>query len=174
MNRKRTVSVLVLCFTSLAFGVQDTPTLEKGDWTLTFGGSGSSNKDFNSNALSLNIGAGYFIMPNTAIVLRQEVNVSDNANDQAWSGSTRVACDYHFGKGTFRPYLGANVGGLYGDGVEEQFVAAPELGLKAFLTPETFVYLNAEYQFLFANTDQIDDNYKDGRFVYSLGLGFKW
>jgi hypothetical protein len=102
------------------------------------------------------------------------MNVTDTSNNRAWSGSTRLAGDYHFGKGTFRPYLGANLGYLYGDGVKEQFIAGPELGLKAFLTPKAFVYVNAEYQFLFDNSNQINDNYRDGRFVYSLGLGFKW
>ncbi|MFC1652902.1 outer membrane beta-barrel protein [Planctomycetota bacterium] len=168
------IALLALSTTSLVFGVQESPTSKRGDWTLTFGGSGASNKDFNSNGLSLNAGLGYFVTDNAAVVLRQEVNVTDTKNDQAWSGSTRVAGDYHFGKGTFRPYLGANIGYLYGDGVKEQFIAGPELGLKAFLTPKAFVYVNAEYQFLFDNSNQIDDNYRDGRFVYSLGLGFKW
>ena len=63
---------------------------------------------------------------------------------------------------------------LLDDGVKEQFIAGPELGLKAFLTPKAFVYVNAEYQFLFDDADQADDNFNDGRFVYSLGLGFKW
>jgi hypothetical protein len=174
VHRIALITLLTLSTTSLVFGVQEPPSLEKGAWTLTFGGSGASNKDFESNAMSLNAGLGYFFTDNAAIVLRQEVNVTDTANDRAWSGSTRVACDYHFGKGTFRPYLGANIGGLYGDGVKEQFIAGPELGLKAFLTPKAFVYVNAEYQFLFSNSDQIDDNYRDGRFVYSLGLGYKW
>ena len=168
------ISLLTLSTTSLAFGIQETPTLDKGDWTLTFGGSGASDKDFDSNVMSLNGGLGFFFTQNAAVVLRQEVNVSDNTNDRAWSGSTRVAGDYHFGNGSFRPYIGANIGYLYGDGVEEQFIAGPELGLKAFITPKAFVYVNAEYQILFDDADQVDDNYEDGRFVYSLGLGFKW
>ena len=174
IHRKVVITLLTLSAASLAFASQESLSLEQGAKTLTFGGSGASDKDFDSNVMSLNGGLGFFFTQNAAVVLRQEVNVSDNTNDRAWSGSTRVAGDYHFGNGSFRPYIGANIGYLYGDGVEEQFIAGPELGLKAFITPKAFVYVNAEYQILFDDADQVNDNFNDGRFVYSLGLGFKW
>ena len=38
----------------------------------------------------------------------------------------------------------------------------------------TFLYGLAEYQFLFEDSDDVEDNIDDGRFVYTIGLGFSW
>jgi hypothetical protein len=36
------------------------------------------------------------------------------------------------------------------------------------------VQLGLEYQFLFKDSDEAQDAYKDGRFVYELGMGVRW
>ena len=95
--------------------------------------------------------------------------MADAGNDQAWNGSTRFAVDYYWSVGNCRPFLGANLGYLYGDNVEEQFIAGPEAGIKHCLNESTFLYANIEYQFLFKNADQAN-NIDDGRFAYALGL----
>jgi hypothetical protein len=76
--------------------------------------------------------------------------------------------------GRLFPYLGANIGYLYGDSVEEQFIAGLEGGVKYFVNDTTFITGGVEYQFLFKDTDEVDDNYDDGRFVYIVGIGFKF
>ena len=67
-----------------------------------------------------------------------------------------------------------NLGVLYGDNVKEQFIAGPEAGIKHFLNESTFLYLNAEYQFLFKDAHQANNSLDDGRFVYAIGMGFRW
>jgi len=39
---------------------------------------------------------------------------------------------------------------------------------------KAFLYLLGEYNFTFEDSDDIEDNYEDGRFVYALGLGVNW
>ena len=45
------------------------------------------------------------------------------------SGSTRVAVDYNFDMGRWVPYIGANLGYVYGD-VNDTWIAGPEGGVK--------------------------------------------
>jgi len=44
--------------------------------------------------------------------------------------------------------------------------------VKYFVNKTTFITAGIEYQVLFEDTDQADDNFDDGRFVYLLGIGF--
>jgi len=76
--------------------------------------------------------------------------------------------------GNWYPYLGVNIGYLYGDTVEEQFIAGPEGGVKVFVNDTTFITAGIEYQVLFESASDADDNFDDGRFVYILGIGFKF
>jgi hypothetical protein len=114
---------------------------------------------------------GYFLSDHSELGLRQSVSFSD-FGDSIWNGSTRVFYDYHFGDGPLRPLIGLNFGWVYGDTVEETLAAAPEAGLKWFVTPEAFVFGLAEYQFFFEDTDEADDAFEDGSFVYTFGIGF--
>jgi outer membrane protein W len=173
-----TKNILFLIITTLTisqvWGADEIPQFQQGDQTLSIGGNGNSNKEFSNNALSFNVAWSTFVCDEVALALRQEISFADVSNDQAWNASTRFAVDYYFGTGRVKPFVGANIGYLYGDNVKEQFIAGPEVGIKTFLNSSTFIYLNAEYQFLFQDADQADNNFDNGRFVYSLGLGFRW
>jgi hypothetical protein len=86
-----------------------------------------------------------------------------------------VGVDFNFPFERYVPYLGATIGYLYGDdSVDEQFIAGPEAGLKSFVNDTTFILAAVEYQFLFDDADDADEAFDDGRFVYTLGIGFKW
>jgi hypothetical protein len=37
-----------------------------------------------------------------------------------------------------------------------------------------FIFGRIEYQFFFENSDQADDAFEDGQFVYSIGVGFRF
>ena len=74
----------------------------------------------------------------------------------------------------WQPFVGANIGYVYGDGVNDTGEAAPEAGVKYFVNSTTFIYGQIEYQFFFDSSDDVDDAFDDGQFVYSLGIGFRW
>jgi hypothetical protein len=175
MYKKNVLSCIAILFvTSVAWGAQDAPAFAKGDYTFSLGGGGNSDKELDNSVLSFNLALSKFITNETAVAVRQEFNFADVSSDQAFNGSTRFVVDYYFKAGNTRPFVGANIGYLYGDNVKEQFIAGPEVGIKHFLNTSTFVFVNVEYQFLFENTDQANNSMDDGRFVYSIGMGIRW
>lgn len=147
---------------------------QMGDKELTLSGSGSSDNDFDASNFSVEAGLGYFLNDNLEALVRQGILVVDRPGDNSWNGSTRLGLDYHFDLQQMQPFLGASIGYLYGDDVEETFLAGPEAGIKTFVNSTTFILASIEYQFLFEDANDADDQFDDGRFVYNLGIGFRW
>lgn len=147
---------------------------QMGDKELTMSGSGSSDNEFDTTTFSTEAGFGYFFNNNLEGVVRQGVSIADRPGANGWDASTRLAVDYHFDLQRYQPYLGANIGYLYGKNVNETFIAGPEAGLKAFVNDTTFVVASVEYQVLFEDANDADDQIDDGRWVYGVGIGFKW
>lgn len=163
-----------LPFTALAQQDQDFAQYQRGDQELTLSGSGASGNDFDTTNLSFDVGYGYFFNQNWEGLIRQSLNLIDQPGDNEYNASTRLGLDYNFNMRNLRPFLGATVGYLYGDGVEESFIAGPEAGVKAFLSNSTFVIVAVGYDFIFEDADNADDAFDDGIFNYRLGLGYRW
>lgn len=166
--------MFMLIVISALFVVPTAIAYQQGDYELTLGGSGSSDESLDGTVLNVEAGLGYFMTQNFEVIWRQGLSYADIPGDDDWNGSTRLAFDYNFDMGNWYPYLGVNIGYLYGDTVEEQFIAGPEGGMKIFVNDTTFITAGIEYQFLFKDADDADDNFDDGRFVYLLGIGFKF
>ena len=145
-----------------------------GDREFTIAGSGTNDKDFDHGSWGLSASFGQYVTDNWAWVIRQSVNYADTATNDDWILSTRVGVDYHFDAGNWRPFIGANIGYIYGDGVDNTGIASPELGVKYYVKPETFIYLQTEYQFFFESADDISDNFDDGAFQHTVGIGFNF
>lgn len=148
----------------------------QGDKEFTLSGAGSNDRKYQAGSVSANASIGYFVTDGFELAVRQAVSYADAGKNQdsIWTGSTRVAADYNFNTGRFVPFLGANLGYVYGEGVTDTFEAAPEGGLKFFVNDTTFIYAQVEYQFFFRNAGGADDAFKDGQFVYGLGIGFRF
>lgn len=153
---------------------QEAPEFQKGDRTFALSGSGSSDKDFDTSSTSIQLGLGWFVSDNVAAGVRQGISFADVSGSDAWNGSTRFGLDYFLNVGRCKPFVGVNLGYLYGDTVKEQFIAGPNVGVRHFVNDTTFINLVVEYQFLFEDADEAEDSYDDGRFVYALGMGVKW
>lgn len=145
-----------------------------GDHEFTLSGAGTSNKDFDRGSLGLSLSYGRYITDNWQWAIRQGVNFADLANDNMWNGSTRLAADYHWNLGKWRPLAGLQVGYVYGDGVNDTGVIGPEIGIKYYAKPDTFVYFLEEYQFFFKDAEDINDNFDNGAFVHTLGIGYNF
>lgn len=148
---------------------------------LTIGAGASNSNDFDGFTGNLNGSIGYYFTDKLELSLRQSVQYTDvgagSANGSAWNGSSRLALDLHFplgDKGQIQPFVGANIGYVYGESVKDTWEAAPEAGVKVYLNNTTFVFVQAEYQFFFEDGGDADDAFDDGSFVYSLGLGFRF
>jgi hypothetical protein len=122
---------------------------------------------------ALEVDYAHFLTDAVALALRQGIGFADVGGRDDWNGSTRLALDYYFSGRRAVPFVGVNIGYLYGDAVKESFVAGPEAGLRAFINNTTFVNFVLEYEFLFEDANDADEQFDEGRFVYALGLGVK-
>ena len=150
---------------------------EAGDWEFQLGAGGSNDNDFESGDFSLDGSLGYYFTENLSGAVRQEgtwVGGREGAED-SWAGSTRIAADYHFDltEGV-RPFIGANLGYVYGEDTQDTWIAGPEAGLKWYVKDETFIFGRAEYLFFFDEADDADEAFDDGQFVYTVGIGFNF
>jgi len=151
---------------------------KQGDWELTLGGNGSSPGRMNAFTFGISGSLGLFLADQLEVGVRQSVNYTDaggsDGNGSAWNGSTRIFLDFHFDFGAIQPFIGANGGYVYGEGVHDTWELAPEAGLKWFVNGTTFVYGLVEYQIFLDNSSNNSDAIKDGQFVYTLGIGFRF
>lgn len=162
--------VLALLGTSAWAGPQ------AGDRVLTLSGTGGSDNDFDNSNFGISGELGYFLSDSLEAGIRQSVNASivDNA-DNVWAGSTRGFADWHFGgPNPLQPFVGVNLGGIYGDSVKETWAAGPEIGMKYYVKDKTFIQLAAEYQFFFQSASDVNDQFDDGAFFYTLGIGYNF
>jgi hypothetical protein len=145
-------------------------------WELTLGGGGFNSEDFDGFAARVDASVGYYFNEAWEVSLRQSITF-DDFTGSTFDGSTRVALDVHFPLGDrsqWVPFIGAEIGYVYGDSVNDTFMAGPEAGLKYYVNSTTFVFVMAEYQFFFDSGDEADDAISDGQFLYTLGIGFRF
>jgi hypothetical protein len=174
-GRLLAAAALVLCVPFAASAQQtDDWGPRAGDCDMTIGGTGVNDSDFDVGAYGIGGTLGKFLTDNVEVAVRQALNVATTDNDSDFSGSTRVALDYHFGGGRWYPLLGVNFGGAYGDVIDETFIAGAEAGVKFYAQEKTYILAMVEYQFLFDDFDDADDTFDDGQFVYFVGVGFNF
>jgi hypothetical protein len=176
-------SVLALS-TATTASAQTSVTAPTGDYTIrttgehefTLGGNGAVNKDFDESLGGVNFSYGWYLNPTQELVLRQSINYSNPSNGgQKWNGATRFAFDQHLtAYGRIRPFVGANIGGVYGDSVRDTFAAGLEVGGKFYVQPRTFVLAMVEYNWFFRRARNLDDRFSDGAFNWTVGLGFNF
>lgn len=173
MFTRTTVVVSLLCLALPAATFAQGFT--QGDKVLSLGGSGASDDEFVDNDFTFEGSIGYFFTDAWEVALRQGLTFNDVAgDDDEWAAATRVALDYNFDMGRWWPFVGASFGYIYGDAVEDTFVAGPEVGLRYFVNETTFILGLIEYEFFFEDSDEAEDAFDDGRFVYTLAMGFRW
>jgi hypothetical protein len=153
----------------------DLTTRRTGEREFTLGGAGAVNRDFDESFGGASFSFGQYLNETQEVVLRQSITYANpDVGGQKWNGATRVAFDQHLAAyGAIRPFLGANVGGAYGDTVRDTWAAGLEGGAKFYVQPRTFVYAIVEYSWFFRHGRDID-RFRDGAFNWSLGVGFNF
>lgn len=170
---KKLVPILATTLLSAALSAQAAP--EAGERSFSLSGTGSSDDSFDGNSFGVSGELGWYQSEHLLWGVRQSLNglVGEEVSD-SWDGATRGFVNMHFGEGDARPYVGANIGGIYGDGVNETGIAGLEAGIRWFVKDKTFIGFGAEYAFLFEDGDDIDNRFDDGAFFYTLGVGFNF
>ncbi|MFN3243483.1 MAG: hypothetical protein ACE37K_18410 [Planctomycetota bacterium] len=145
-------------------------------WEITVGGAGASNDDFDAGGAQLGVTVGYYLNPVVQVSFRQNGWFSDAgpSMSEQWNGASRFAIDLHVPGGPVQPYIGANVGYVYGDSVKETMVAGPEAGVKFYLQDDAFLQAGAEYQFFFDEDDSLEAAFDDGQVLYALTMGLRF
>ncbi len=148
----------------------------KGAWEFTLGGSGGSNKALDNSMGGVNASLGYYLTNAFEISVRQSGSYTNGSGSGGanYDGSTFVAIDEHFGTGRLRPFVGLNLGRLYGDSTNDTWAAGIEGGLKFYVQPKTFLFALANYAWTFDDSDKPTDNFDDGAFLWSVGVGFNF
>ncbi len=153
---------------------------QQGSREFTLSGSGTSNKQLSDSLGGATLSLGQFVTPSTELLLRQTVdyaNPSTRGVGQTWNGSTKIALDEHLlAAGRLRPFVGVNLGYIYGHRVNDTWGAGLEAGLKYYVLPRTFLFAEAEYDWFFRHIHNIGNSNKfnDGQFNWSLGVGFNF
>lgn len=174
---KLTLCLLALALPLAALGqtVVD-PTRRAGEHEITLGGSGGSNTDFDSSFGGINFSYGSYINPTLMWQIRQSVNYSNpDRGGTSWNGATRLAFDQHLSaRGSVRPFIGANIGRVYGDNVHDTWAAGLEAGAKFYVQSRTFIYAMAEYGWFFERARGIDNSFSDGQLNFGIGIGYNF
>jgi hypothetical protein len=151
---------------------------EKGDWELIINGTGSNDQDFDAGAGAIEVQIGHYFAEFFVAGVRQSVGLAgvDEGDDTNWDvlGSTVGYANFVLDLDRFQPFGGVTFGYLYGEGVEDSFIAGPEAGLKFYALEDTFIFARAGYDFIFEDVDDADSSFDDGRFNYSIGIGFNF
>lgn len=146
-------------------------------WEIQLAGSGSNDKNFENGGFDVNATVGYYFNDQWQVNVRQGAGYSDFGGGSSWTGATRVGVDYHFDYNQDQrviPFVGVELGYVYGDQTNDTWAAGPEAGLKWYVNDTTFIYGSVLYEFLFDGGSDVDSNFGNGQFVYNLGVGFRF
>ena len=100
------------------------------------------------------------------VSLKQAVLYSFNGDDDGVNGRSVISLDFAPDLGIMRPFLAANFGGVYGPGVQDGFVAGPEIGFNIDLFEGVAMRAKAAYDYQFRNAGHLDEG------ILWAGLGF--
>ena len=127
--------------------------------------SGNTNTN---HLLGLQLTLGYLATPNLELNLSQAGFHSLDGNDDGWGGRSTAGIDLRANYGALHPYIGANLGGIYGKGVQDGPLVGPEIGLKYDISDSTYFHVQTGYDYGFRNP------WDKGIVQGGLGLGVRF
>ena len=144
------------------------PGPHAGNWESTLTGTGLSDDSFDAPNFGVTGSLGYYFTKNFLVTFKQGVQLDDAADSTLVSGRSIVQAAYQWDFAKWQPYVGMNVGGIYGAGINDEAVFGPEAGLKYYVNESTFLFGNVAYEV------PVDECCKDGIVPYSVGIGFNF
>jgi hypothetical protein len=152
----------------------------QGSQEFSLSGSGASNKQLNDSLGGAAFSYGDFIFDSTEVLIRQTFAYTNPATPgvgSRWNGTTKLALDQLLcGPGRLRPFVGANLGYIYGQTVNHTWAAGLEAGLRYYVLPRTFLFAETEYDWFFRHIHNIgnSNHFNQGQVNWSLGMGFNF
>lgn len=110
-----------------------TPVLEQGLFSIgPFYGYNLEDEDGGESHLAgLNLSFDYAFLPWLGLGLEQAGFYHFGTDDEGFGGRTAGGVNFRFGDYDLAPYIGGNIGYLYGSGFDDDFFAGPEIGISA-------------------------------------------
>jgi hypothetical protein len=142
------------------------PGPHAGNWESTLTGTGQSDDDFDNSNFGVTGSVGHYFTKNFIVTFKQGIQANETRDSTLVNGRSVVQAAYQWDFAKWQPYLGINVGGIYGAGIEDSAIVGPEGGLKYFVNESTFLFGSIAYEV------PIDECCKDGIVPYSVGIGF--
>lgn len=142
------------------------PGPRAGTREATLTGSGLSDDDFDNSDFGVTGSYGYYFSKNFVMTFKQGLQLSSENDSTIVDGRSVLQAAYQWDFDRWQPYLGMNVGGIYGAGVNDEAIFGPEAGIKYFVNESTFLFGNIAYEM------PVDECCKDGIVPYSVGVGF--
>jgi hypothetical protein len=160
---------------------RDLPAVQDRDrqhqpWEFTLGGSGVSDKHWNAVDAGVNASAGYYFTDVIELTARQSaswVDTGPGSGDKFAFGTT-VAIDFHIPLDVFQPFVGANIGYLYGNGINDTWAAGPEAGVKIYIKSDVFIVVFGEWEVAWHENETFGQALDEGAWFYSVGLGARF
>ncbi len=174
------ISLCILCALPMAASAQSSnfgPV--QGDREFSISGTGTNDRNFDSGSFGVTGDLGWYVRPDVVAGVRQSINYAsikgESVKDDFWNGSTRGYLNLQFLEDRARPFVGASLGAIYGDGVKNSTFAGLELGMKYYVQTKTYFLARAEYQFFFSSSSDASDAFrKSGAWAYTVGLGYNF
>lgn len=150
---------------------------QAGDREFTLGFGGASNRYFNSTLGGGAASFGYYLNDTSELLFRQSLDFSDVAGlgqpRKVWNADSALAFDEMLvSHGPIRPFVGANLGYVYGDSVRSSWNSGLEAGAKVYVLPKTFLFAMAGYDWFFRHDETIPTGFRSGQWNWSTGVGF--
>ena len=167
--KKKLICSIIFASTCIAQTAMAQP--EAGDREFSLAGSGGSDNSFRTNVLGVSGTYGWFQTKEFEWGIRQAIGIADvDGGSLGLSGSTALFADYHFDFAEWQPFVGASLGAAYGTSstIEENFVIGPEIGVKYYIQPKTFIQTQATYLF------RVGEDIDEGALRYTIGLGINF
>jgi hypothetical protein len=79
----------------------------------------------------INLGLDYAVLPWMSLGVEQAGFYQFDSKDDGFGGRSAGSLDFLLGSGDVVPHIGGNIGYLYGDGIDDDFFAGPEIGVQA-------------------------------------------
>lgn len=114
---------------------------------------------------------GFAFTPYTSITFDQGIwNTLESSEDDGWGYRSVAGIDFHGDtRWGGRPYIGLNGGYVWGKGVQDGWVAGPELGFEVDIAGGSFLYGKAAYDY------QFEGGWGDwNQGIVTTGLGLGW
>jgi Outer membrane protein beta-barrel domain len=128
-----------------------------------------------TGALNAEVSYGYFLSPGWQLGLRQALNYNfiEDQRDE-WTATTAPFLAYHFRlTDAVLPHVGGFIGAAWNDR-DITGTLGPQVGIKFFFSPQTYVGLRYRYEWFFNKFERINNNSDNGNHVFNIGLGFVW